>query len=47
MKHKHNWQLVKIYHKLGEELVFPERRYASFICECGCMKEVKVKVVEE
>ena len=46
MTHKHKWQLVRIYYKSPFNHPFDEKRVASFICSCGVIKEVVVKVKE-
>ncbi len=43
-KHKHNFQFVRIYFKSRFQEPFKELRVATFICECGLLKEVEVKI---
>lgn len=40
-KHKHIWHFLRIYYKQ----IFPytDKRFASFICDCGLIKEVEVR----
>ena len=46
-KHKHKWKFVRIYYKSVLANPFPEKRVSSWICDCGCMKEVEVKFIGE
>ena len=44
MKHKHNFHFVRIYFKNIFNLdKLIDKRYATFIWDCGYMKEVEVK----
>ena len=42
---KHNWHFVQIYYTSPLRSPFIEKRMATFICDCGCMKEVEVKLI--
>lgn len=43
-KHKHDWKFVKIYYKSFDIIPGTDTRSATFICHCGLMKEVQVRV---
>ena len=46
-QHKHNWQFVSTYLKQPFSFAYPDKRVASFICDCGLMKEVTIKLKKE
>jgi len=43
MKCKHQFHFVRIYYKPFND----KERYATFICDCGLVKEVKFKIEDK
>ncbi len=45
IKHKHNWQLDNCY-STSTNIKDYTGDMAQFVCECGCVKQVKFKRIE-